>query len=189
MIFGNSKLFDRRWALLLFALVLWGWIGYSIFSHTTAKILKVTIIQSKTPVRFLDDRIVPIKKEVLWIDRLYFPRGNELRHPLYGYLGYTHDFVALFDGKFKLEKEIPVTFTIYSDDGFRLKIDGHTVMKYPNDRPFSKSERTVTLTPGVHSLHIKYFQGFGQLGIIGYYKTNRRHLIGQSSKDLQFLEQ
>ncbi len=189
MIFGNSKLFDRRVGLLLFAVALWGWIGYSILSHTTAKIIKATIVQSKKPVRFLDDRIYPVKKETLWIEKLYFPRGNELRHPLYGYLGYTHDFVIFFDGKFELEKSMPVTFTVYSDDGFRLKIDGDTLMEYPKDRPFTKSERTVRLAPGVHTLHIKYFQGFGQLGLVGYYKTTRRHFIGESSKELQFLEQ
>jgi len=187
--FGNSKLFDRRVGLLLFALAIWGWIGYSILSHTAAKIIKATIVQSKTPIRSLDSRIVPIKKETLWIDRLYFPKGNELRHPLYGYLGYTHDFVIFFDAKFRLKKSSPVTFTIYSDDGFRLKIDGKVVMEYPSDRPFSKSERTVRLEPGLHSLHIKYFQGFGQLGIVGYYKIDKRRLIGQSSKDLEFLEQ
>jgi len=187
---GNSKLFDKRYGLLLFAIALWVWIGYSIASHTARHIIKATIIQSSKPIRSIDDPLVPIKKEVLWIDKLYFPKGNELRHPLYGYLGYRHDFVIHFDAKFSLAKKGPVRFIIYSDDGFRLKIDGKEVMEYPKDRPFSKSEKEVVLSKGEHTLHIKYFQGFGQLGIVGYYQEgSKRHLIGQDGEALRFEEQ
>ena len=190
MIFGNSKLFDRRTGLLLFALALWGWIGYSIFSHTAHKTIQTTIIQSRTPLRHLDDPIHPIRKEILWIDTLYFPKGNSLYNPIYGNLGYSHDFVILFDMDIMVQKDIPTTFIIYSDDGFRLAIDGKKIMEFTKDRPFSKSETTLTLKAGKHHIHIKYFQGYGQLGIVGYYKVaHTTKLLGQNSHDISFMRQ
>ena len=183
--------FDKRIGLLAFAIALWVWMGYSIASHSAKKIIKTTIIQSSRPITYLDAKIYPKKKEVIWIDKLYFPKSNELRHPTYGYLGYRRDFVIYFDTDFKLKKPQRVKFTIYSDDGFCLKIDGKTIMQYIKDRPFSKSEAVVRLAAGRHHLHIKYFQGFGQLGIVGYYQLEdgKRHFIGKSAGGIEFIEQ
>ena len=182
--------FDKRFGFLAFAVGLWLWMGYSIISHSAKKIIKTTIIQSATPLHHLDDPIKIRKKEILWIDKLYFPKGNELRHPTYGYLGYRQNFLILFDSDFVLEKDKRVKFTIYSDDGFRLKIDGKRVMEYTSDRPFRKSEASIILPAGKHHLFIKYFQGYGQLGIVGYYQVGsaKPHLIGKSSEELRFVE-
>lgn len=190
MSIGSFVQFDKRKGLLLFALGLWVWMGYSIASHSAKKIIKATIIQSAKPIRHLDDTIYPRKKEVLWIDKLYFPNANELKHPTYGYLGYRKDFIIYFDADFKLQEPQQIKFTIYSDDGFRLKVDKKDIMEYIKDRPFGKSEAVVTLAPGLHHLRIKYFQGFGQLGIVGYYqlKDGRKHLIGVNSSILKFIE-
>ena len=191
MSIGSFARFDKRYGLLLFAIGLWVWMGYSIASHSTKKIIKATIVQSAKPIRYLDDKIYPRKKEILWIDRLYFPNANELKHPTYGYLGYRRDFVIYFDADFVVKQAQKVKFVIYSDDGFRLKIDGKTIMQYLKDRPFGKSEATIYLAKGKHHLHIKYFQGFGQLGIVGYYQVQngKKHLIGSSSATLEFVEQ
>ena len=197
MSIGSFVRFDRRYGLVIFALGIWIWIGYSIYAHTSKKIIKATIIQSSKPVRHIDDRIYPQKKETLWFDTLYFPKGNELRHPKYGYLGYRQNFVAFFDTDIDVPKDEFVNFVIYSDDGFRLTIDKQKIMEYPKDRPFQKSEKVVRLAKGKHHIHIKYFQGYGQLGIVGYYAVGmsakeaqkaRKYLIGKSSSDLKFLE-
>lgn len=185
---------------MAFAIAIWLWIGYSIYSHSAKKIFKVTIIQSAKPLHFLDDRLYPIKQETLWIEKLYFPRGNELRHPTYGYLGYKQNFVMRIDGDFTLSKDRPVKFVLYSDDGVRLLIDGKKVLEFPKDRPFGKSEGVIDLKKGKHHLHIDYFQGYGQLGLAGYYtvlnslnqlKTvnNSLKLLGKDSKMIEFLEQ
>ena len=185
---GSFIRFDRRYALLLFAVALWIWIAYSIASHSTKRVIKATIIQSSTPLHRLDDPVHVTKKEVLWIDKLYFPKGNELRNPVYGYLGYRQNFLMLLDTDFFLHAPKKIRFIIYSDDGFRLKIDGKTIMEYVKDRPLSKSEATIKLPAGKHHLYIKYFQGYGQLGLIGYYKVDKIHFIGVDSNSVKFLE-
>jgi len=173
------------------------WIGYSIASHTAKKIIKTTIIQSSKPIRHIDDPLKLKKKEILWIDTLNFPKGNELRHPKYGYLGYRRNFVAYFDTDIEVPKDVYVDFIIYSDDGFRLTLDSKKIMEYPKDRPFQKSEKIVKLTRGKHHLRIKYFQGYGQLGIVGYYglgstpsdaKRSKKHYIGEDSWGMEFVE-
>ena len=155
-------------------------------------------MQSSRPIHFLDDKVSPLKKEILWFDTLAFPKGNELRHPKYGYLGYRQNFVIFFDMDVEIPKEEYVDFVIYSDDGFRLLIDNKKVMEYLKDRPFRKSERVVRLHPGKHHIRIKYFQGYGQLGIVGYYsvgesaeeaKRAKKYLIGKNSPSMRFLEQ
>ena len=198
MSIGSSVRFDKRYILALFALGIWVWMGYSIVSHTTSRIIKATIIQSKKAVRYLDDKLYPIKKEVLWFDTLTFPKGNELRHPKYGYLGYRQDFVIFFDMDVELSADRFVSFVVYSDDGFRLLIDGKKIMEYIYDRPFRKSQKIVHLSKGKHHIRIKYFQGYGQLGIVGYYgvgksledaKRAKRLYLGRSSAELRFIEQ
>ena len=183
--------FDRRYGLLLFAIGIWIWIGYSIYSHSAKHIIKATIIQSKTPLRTIDSKVVPAKKEVLWIDRLYFPKGNELRHPTYGYLGYRKNFVIYFDSDVESLKDQNVTFFVYSDDGFRFWIDGKVVGEYPKDRPYSKSVVRVFLPKGKHHIRIKYFQGYGQLGIKVQFKTDKNSLklFGTDINTLKFIEQ
>jgi len=182
--------FDKRFGLLLFAAALWLWIGYSIYSHSAKHIIKATIIQSKTPVRDIDSKVVPAKKEELWIDRLYFPVGNELRHPTYGYLGYKRDFVVYFDSEVESKKDQNVTFAVYSDDGFRMFVDGKRVGEYPKDRPYSRTLVNTYLPKGKHHIRIKYFQGYGQLGIKVKFKTDKNSfkLFGTDGDTLKFVE-
>lgn len=192
--------FDKRWGLFAFALALWVWIGYSIYTHSPKKIFRVTILHSTKPLTSLYDRVYPDKKEIFWIEKVYFPRGNELRYPSYGYLGYKNNFFMKIDGDFVLTQDIPLKFVLYSDDGVRLMIDGKRVLEYAKDRPYGKSEATIKLAKGKHHIHIDYFQGYGQLGLGGYYtiinsykdnKTvnNSLKLLGVSSIYVKFLEQ
>ena len=113
MTIGNFVRLDRRGVFALFALGIWGWIIYSIWSHSTDKIIKGLIIRSKTPIRYIDAPIKPIKKETLWFDTLYFPKSNELKHPKYGYLGYRRDFIIHFDSDIETKEEGFIKFTIY----------------------------------------------------------------------------
>jgi len=191
LITGSFVRFDRGWGLLLFALGLWGWILYSIKSHSAAHIIKAHIIQSKTPLRTIDSKPTPLKEETLWIDRLSFPRGTQLRHPIYGYLGYSHDFIIDLTMEVESLRDQNVTFDIYSDDGFRLWIDGKVIAQYPTDRPFRKSRVITFLPQGKHHIRLKYFQGYGQLGLKALYRTDNSSfkLFGTDSNTLKFLQQ
>jgi hypothetical protein len=179
---------DKSKGLFIFALTLWGWIIYSIYSNSIEGVIKTTIIQSKTPLTRVDSKIKPIKKEVLWIDKLYFDVGKELKHPIYGYLGYKKNFVIYFDSHIKSLKDQNITFAIYSDDGFRLLIDGRKIGEYPKDRPYSKSIIKTALSKGDHRIRIKYFQGYGQLGIKAEFKTDKNSfkLLGTDTNTLKF---
>ena len=191
MITGSFVRFDRRYVLLAFALGVWIWIAYSIKTHSADHIIKATIIQSKTPLRTIDSKVVPVKKETLWIDKLYFPVGNELRHPTYGYLGYKKNFVIYFDSVLDSLEDQEVTFAVYSDDGFRFWVDGKMVGEYPKDRPFRRSIVRVFLPKGEHRVRIKYFQGYGQLGIKVLFKTDKNSfkLFGTDLNTLKFVRQ
>ncbi|SMC10174.1 PA14 domain-containing protein [Nitratiruptor tergarcus DSM 16512] len=192
--------FDKRWGLFAFAFTLWLWIGYSIYIHSAKKIFKVTIIHSSKPLHTLNDKIYPDKKEMIWVEKIFFPRGNELKHPTYGYLGYKKNFVMRIDGDFLLSKDAPLKFVLYSDDGVRLVIDGKNVLEFLQNRPFGKSEGIIYLKKGKHHLHIDYFQGYGQLGLVGYYAVlnglkqiisdnNSLKLLGNNSQIIKFIEQ
>jgi len=182
---------DKIKGLFLFAVAIWIWMGYSIYSHSSKHIIKATIIQSKTPVKTIDDKIIPVKSEVLWIDKLYFPLGNELYYPTYGYLGYKRNFIIYFDSYIESLKEQNVTFVVYSDDGFRLSIDGSVIGEYPKDRPYRRSVVVTTLSKGKHHIRIKYFQGYGQLGIKVQFKTDKNplKLFGTDLDSLKFIKQ
>jgi len=193
---GNSIRLDKRHALLLFVFTIWAWIGFNIYSHATVNTIKATIVQSMKPIRSLDDNIFQGKKEALYIESLNFPKGNKFYHPHHGFLHYKKNFKIFFDTYMETTKDQYIDFVIYSDDGFRLVVDKKTVLEFTKDRPFKKSEKIIRLKSGKHHLHIKYFQGYGQLGIAGYYsvgksiqsaKNSKKILIGKSCDDLRFL--
>ncbi len=187
--------FDRRWGFVVFVSFVWLWIGFNIYKHTFTPRIKAIIIQSKNPIRTIDDPIVPIKKEILYFETIDFPKSKRLWNSIYGDLGYTHDFIINFFSKIYLAKDQYVKFIVYSDDGFRLKIDGKDILEFRKDRPFSKSETVVYLSKGAHRLKLKYFQGYGQLGLKVYYTTSdtpeglskhRNYLIGKSNGVMLF---
>jgi len=187
-----------RYALLLFGAALWIWMGVSIAAHTPKKIVKATILQSSKPIRHLDDPVRVKKKEILWLDKIYFLRGNELKNPVYGYLGYTNNFIIFFDTDMVLDSDKYIHFVVYSDDGFRLSLDGKSLMEYLGDRPYSKNEVVVPVSKGRHHLRVKYFQGFGQLGVAAFYGVGntkekalvaKLHFIGVDSDGVKFVKQ
>jgi hypothetical protein len=68
-------------------------------------------------------------------------------------------FVIEYHGRFWVQEAGEYDFSLMSDDGSKLHIDGKLVIN--NDGLHSVEERTgsVTLKPGVHRIQVSYFQG------------------------------
>lgn len=73
-----------------------------------------------------------------------------------------NQFGVVYDGYFLAEREGEYRFWIGSDDGSALIIDDQRVMDVDGIHPHSIKEGRVTLTPGVHSVRIVYFEQAGE---------------------------
>ncbi|HEX5270263.1 MAG TPA: PA14 domain-containing protein, partial [Gemmataceae bacterium] len=68
-----------------------------------------------------------------------------------------------FDGAFKAEREGNYRFQLTSDDGSRLLIDGKTVVNNDGIHATATASGEVTLTKGVHTVTVLYFQAGGEI--------------------------
>jgi mono/diheme cytochrome c family protein len=67
-----------------------------------------------------------------------------------------------FEGVFPAEAAGKYTFTVVSDDGSRLLIDGKTVVDNDGVHPPQSKSGSVELTKGVHTIAVDFFQGGGE---------------------------
>jgi len=153
--------------------------------------LSVIIEQKDRPLTFLDKKAKTIKTKKIFLNRLEFQNSNHLINENYGDLGFSRDFVMEIRARMDIKKSGKYLFHIYSDDGFRLKINNETVCQFIKSRPIDKTICEVFLRKGVNNLYIKYFQGYGNLGLRGFYKYSgdiRFYYIGESSSNIKFKE-
>ena len=68
-------------------------------------------------------------------------------------------FAIDYTGRFWIEKSGGYRFSLLSDDGARLLIDGQTVIDNDGLHPPESASATAVLTQGVHDVRISYFQG------------------------------
>ncbi len=68
-------------------------------------------------------------------------------------------FALAYTGKFGVKQGGEYKFTLLSDDGSRLYIDGRLVIDNDGIHGPGEAEATVALKPGVHSIRVEYFQG------------------------------
>ncbi len=66
-----------------------------------------------------------------------------------------------FEGFFKLERDADYTFSLVSDDGSRLFIDGMLVVDNDGMHPIRTRQGKVRLTKGTHRVVVTYFQNWG----------------------------
>ena len=71
------------------------------------------------------------------------------------------NYALKFDGFFKAERDATYTFTLTSDDGSRLLIDGKQVVNNDGTHPPQTVTGRVRLTKGVHKVTVLFFQGGG----------------------------
>jgi hypothetical protein len=68
-------------------------------------------------------------------------------------------FAIDYTGKFWIEKPGEYEFSLTSDDGSKLYIDGELVIDNDGQHPPEEKTGSVKLTGGIHRMRISYFQG------------------------------
>lgn len=70
-------------------------------------------------------------------------------------------FAIDYTGKFWIDAPGTYRFSLLSDDGSRLWIDGQMVINLDGEHPPSGATVTATLTRGSHRIRVEYYQGPG----------------------------
>lgn len=76
--------------------------------------------------------------------------------------GMTNNFAIRFETNLFIAAEADLQFTIGSDDGSRLLIDGEVAADADGIHPHQEDRRTRHLTAGWHAVVVEYFQGGGE---------------------------
>lgn len=71
------------------------------------------------------------------------------------------DYGILFEGFFRLERDGDCKFSLHSDDGSLLWVDGKQVVNNDGIHPPQTSNGSVKLTKGVHKVTVGFIQGGG----------------------------
>ena len=80
--------------------------------------------------------------------------------------GRTDYFAARFVGQIQIPTEGIWTFSLGSDDGSVLYIDGEAIITQPNAQNYRTRMGIVTLSKGAHDFELRYFQGSGNAGLV-----------------------
>lgn len=73
-----------------------------------------------------------------------------------------NNFGAVYEAYLPIQKEDTYQFTIGSDDGSRLLIDGQEIVRVDGIHPYQKSTGKVKLQQGVHKIRVEYFEQGGE---------------------------
>ena len=86
--------------------------------------------------------------------------------------GKTGNLALIYDGYVEIPKEGVYTFSLLSDDGSILKLDGQVLIE--NDGLHSPAERSaqVALAAGIHKLDLSYFDYYG--GVLKLYLIDEK---------------
>jgi len=151
--------------------------------------IAVTITGQNGKIETLDTPRKPSRTIEILTKHLAFAQGSLLENRQYGSLGFTDNFFIDADTRMHVKKLGRYRFSVWSDDGFRLEIDGRTLCEHPLDRPYAKTECTIRLLPGEHRLALSYFQGGGPMGLkveYGPAAERRRYLLGENTSLITF---
>ncbi len=75
---------------------------------------------------------------------------------------HKHGFGMVFDAEFKIEQSGDYVFSLTSDDGSALIIDGETVVGNDGIHPAKTANMKESLEAGLHTMQVQYFEGGGQ---------------------------
>ena len=73
-----------------------------------------------------------------------------------------HNYAIKFEGYFKTERAGRYRFTLSSDDGSRLDIDGNQVVDNDGIHPVTAAHGSATLSKGIHKVAVTFFQAAGE---------------------------
>ena len=74
------------------------------------------------------------------------------------------NFAVRYTGYFRVREGGEYRFTLSSDDGSKLYVDGKQVVDNDGVHSTSQATGTVKLAPGIHQVEVAYFQGGGEAG-------------------------
>lgn len=152
--------------------------------------IRVNLYPQGHDLKSLSDAEDRSRRLEFYIDSLQFPIGKELSHVHLGPLGFTEDFLLEINTELEVTKATDYVFSVWSDDGFMLRIDGNDVAGHAESRPYAETQAVIRLNAGRHLFHLSYFQGYGPLGLTVLYREQRSNgawvPIGQSSERMRF---
>jgi hypothetical protein len=140
----------------------------------------------------VDNLDAPKKSEQLRtivVDRLVFDSAQSLRHAQFGDLGFNRDFFLIAKTTMTVSTPAEFEFSVTSDDGYRLTLDGRTLGEHPQMRAAQTDHLTATLNPGIHRLELQYFQAYGPLALSAYYRRppdGQQYAVGEDSLGVSF---
>jgi mono/diheme cytochrome c family protein len=85
-----------------------------------------------------------------------------------GVSGREHDFGLKFEGYLQVAREGTYSFTVGSDDGSRLFVDGHKVVDIDGQHAFQEGAGSLRLAKGFHKVVLVFFQGGGPMGLAAH---------------------
>ena len=94
----------------------------------------------------------------IYIDSLNIP-ARAFTEGFPGVTKRTEWFAIDYTGRFWIEKPGPYGFSLTSDDGSKLYLDGRVVIDNDGIHPPTEKTETVTLKGGIHLIRVSYFQG------------------------------
>jgi len=152
------------------------------------KNIEITILKPDGPIIDLNTPSKIIKQKNFSFDKLSFPQGDELFHQNIGFLGYKENFFLYAKTEINVLQEGNYTFIVNSDDGFILKLNDIAICEHTTDRSMESTSCRVHLSKGKQLFDLKYFQGFGELGLeVTYeFESQPSYLIGADSNFLTF---
>lgn len=154
-------------------------------------VIAVTLSKNKDQIKSIDqDRNITTTKELM-IDVVDLAEKNRFSHPVLGILGWGENFFADIKTNFEVKKSGRYRFEVGSDDGFELKIDEKSLCLFKGDRPFKKRVCNIQLEKGEHTLHLSYFQGYGNAGLTLKYAdspTSSLRFWGKSSNAILYIQ-
>lgn len=178
----------KNLALSLALIVVSIWVYIKSFPKTIEQNIAMELIQNNTSIKNVRQDIAQKSRKSYTIDTINFQNGNTLIHKSLGPMYAQKDFFLTFKTAMKTKKSGKYSFLISSDDGFLLKIDGKELCAFEKDRPISSTECTIELEEGLHILDLKYFQGYGNLGLQAkyYLEDQEASYIGEESDYIEF---
>jgi hypothetical protein len=150
--------------------------------------LKLVLTENNGSIANLDSERKVKREKTYDVATLRINYGDVLDIPDVGRLGIKGNIFLDYRTKMIVSKAGKFTFKISSDDGFRLKINGHTVSQHPGNRPFQLTTGSIYLDVGEHDLELAYYQGYGPMGLEATYSRDdsRTALIGRNARGVKF---
>lgn len=135
--------------------------------------VKVFVENNRGSIHNLDAKRNIINSKEIKVNNLEFLASLTLKHRTIGefpefrenfFLNAKTDFEVLEDGFYM--------FTIYADDGYRMKIDGRTILESNRLKKMDefKLREYIPLIKGKHTLEVELFQNGVLSGLVGYYR-------------------